>query len=251
MTSPIACKICYGAAYLAGHVDSNKCCIDRMGERLLPVGYDVAYHICSACGLIFTRDFDDWMWNDWRDRIYNDDYARVNPPIPGRENVPLHETPSYRKGMMIADWLAGRTSRPRILDYGAGGNPGGTGQALIDRGFDVTSYDPYCPESGDDDDVLREKFGLVVCIEVLEHIVDFDEFRQHMNIALSRDGQIWLETLIHPHPAPANILSSWYVAPRDGHVSVHTMPSLRELFRPIGMEIEFGHGFGRVMVSRV
>lgn len=248
MTTPIACKICGGAAHLFGPVDSNKCCIDRLGKRLMPRGYYVPYHVCAACGLIFTTSFDEWDPDEWRARIYNDDYAIVNPPIPGRENVPLEDTPSYQKGMMIADWLAGSGSHPRILDYGAGGNPGGTGRALLDRGYEVVSYDPF---AGPDMVILDSgNFDLIIAIEVLEHIVDFAGFRASMGILLAPKGQIWLETLLHPHPAPPNILSSWYVAPRDGHVSIHTMFSLRELFRPIGMRLEFGYGTSRVMVTR-
>ena len=46
---------------------------------------------------------------------------------------------------------------------------------------------------------------------------------------------IWIQTLVHPHPAPDDILSSWYISPRDGHVSIHTFWSLTLLFNLVGM----------------
>jgi hypothetical protein len=48
---------------------------------------------------------------------------------------------------------------------------------------------------------------------------------------LSRDGILWIQTLIHPHPAENDILSSWYIAPRNGHISIFTLPALTALFR--------------------
>ncbi len=182
---------------------------------------------------------DEWSPADFARRIYNAEYERINPPIPGKVDVPLKEMPSYLMGGYIASVFDGSQSRIRILDFGAGGDPGPTGQGLIDAGFRVHSYEPYrsIPIQPDG------KYELIIAIEVLEHCHDVWSVAKFMNDHLSDDGVIWIQTLLHQHPAPEDILASWYIAPRDGHISIHTMWSLTLLFGSIGMNfVQTVHG---------
>jgi SAM-dependent methyltransferase len=228
------CKVCQSPTRLLGFLDANRCCVDRLGKRFLPVSSEaVPYYGCSRCSFIFTTYMDGWSAEDFKTKIYNAEYERLNPAIPGRDHVPLKETPSYLAGKRIASLFQGSQQRIRVLDYGAGGNPGPTGLGLIDAGFSVQSYEPYRsdgqPPSG--------KFDVIVCIEVMEHCHDLGHVAAAMAQYLSDDGIILIQTLLHPHPIPDNILTSWYIAPRDGHVSIFTLPALTLLFRRVGINV--------------
>ena len=232
LEAPTVCKICNSAVKLVGSIDANKCCLDRLGKRALPISdVMVSYYSCNYCGFTFTNFMDNWAPEDFKRNIYNDDYGWINPPIPGRGIVPFKETPAYQKGLHIAALFDGSQSEIRVLDFGAGGNPGPTGQALIDRGFYVHSYEPFLANCAPPDG----KYDLIICIEVLEHCQDLKYVAEFMKRYLSRDGIIWVQTLVHPHPTPDDILSSWYISPRDGHVSIHTFLSLTLLFKSVGM----------------
>ena len=194
----------------------------------------VPYWACPNCGFVFTDLMDPWTPEDFRREIYNDDYGRANPPIPGRVDVPPRETPSYQAGRYIATFLAGSQPQIRILDFGSGGNPVPTGLALLDQGFTVHSYEPYRSNSSL---VADGRHDVIIAIEVFEHCHDLADLCAFMKSHLSRDGVLWIQTMLHPHPTPADVLNSWYIAPRDGHVSIFSLPALVMLFRKVGINI--------------
>ncbi len=228
----VPCKVCGSATEPIGSVDANKCCIDRFGPRSFPVSpIEVEYAACSNCGFIFTTYMDQWTDTEFKTNIYNADYEEINPPIIGRSDVPVHETPAYATGLRIAGLFDGAQSQIRILDFGAGGNPGATGQALIDSGFSVDSYDPYRADAP----AITGTYGLIIAIEVLEHCTDLASVRLFMRKHLAENGLVWVETLLHPFPTPPDALDSWYIAPRDGHISIHTFPSISLFFNSIGL----------------
>lgn len=242
----LRCKICASRAYPLGQVDRLRCCIDRLGTPFYPPsGEMVTYERCGSCGFIFARAFDRFSAAEWRDTIYNDDYERLNPPIPGHDGpVPLHRQPAYLKGVHIAHMLEAdrRTEqRARVLDFGSGGDPGPTGQALIDQGHEVVSFDPF--RGADTLPIDGRAPDLIIAIEVLEHVSDFDFLRAALDKMMPDHGQIYIETMLHPHDAGPDVMKSWYIAPRDGHISIHTPRSIAALFSAIGMGVHFGEGF--------
>lgn len=229
------CKCCGAGTTLSGYLDFNKSCLDRMGERVFPVSdVRLPYWACSNCGFVFTDHMDGWSGEDFKREIYNVDYLKVDPPIPGRVDVPVRETPAYAAGLYIASMLQGSQGEIRILDFGSGGDPGPTGLALAEQGFDLHSYDPYRSRSSE---APGDKYDVIVAIEVLEHCHNLDEVALFMKNHLSRDGVLWIQTLLHPHPAPADVLNSWYIAPRNGHISIFTLWALTLLFRKVGINI--------------
>jgi len=226
------CKICGAAAHYLGELDANKCCHDRFGTRMLPVSsIKIPYLGCSNCGLIFTTYMDNWTAEDFKKNIYNDDYNRINPAFLGNETGPLTQTASYQAGSFIASMFDGGQSEIRFLDFGSGGNPGPTGQAIMDAGFQVHSYDPYRADATQ----LEGRYEVIIAIEVLEHCHDLASVAEFFKKHVARDGLIWVQTQLQPLPTPKDILESWYIAPRDGHVSIHTVWSLTLLFNAIGM----------------
>jgi hypothetical protein len=148
--------------------------------------------------------------------------------------VPIRERPAYSMGQHIADAFDGNQPVVRILDFGSGGDPGPTGLALQDRGFRVFSYDPYRSDSTELPDGC---FDIIVAIEVFEHCHDLVALSQFMRDRLCREGLIWIQTMLHPHPTPNNVLRSWYIAPRNGHISIFSLPSLTALFRRVGINV--------------
>ena len=235
MTAPISCKCCHTTSPLLGTVDFNKTCVDRWGVKPFPLsGIPIPYHGCPSCGFVFTTAMDQWNAEEMTSKIYNADYIKADPPIPGRSNVPIKETPAYHKGKHIASFFEGAQKRIRLLDFGSGGNPGPTGLALQEEGFKLHSYDPF---RADTPPIADGCFDLIIAIEVLEHVTDLQQLGLFMKERLSSDGLIWIQTALHPHPTPPNILSSWYIAPRNGHVSIFTLHALSIFFRSFGINI--------------
>lgn len=229
----LACKVCGGSSPLAGHVDFNRTCWDRLGPRVFPVSEDrVPYYACRCCGFIFTPYCDDWSGAEFTARIYNGDYEKADPD-PGIANG-IEATGSYRRGVFLANMLDGNQGAIRLLDFGAGGNPGRMGQGLIDQGFDVVSYDPFF---GPGTALPAERFDVVYAVEVIEHCVDVKEAAARIGSRLADDGLLYLATKLHPYPTPPGILNSWYIAPRNGHISIFTLEALEILFAPVGIHL--------------
>ena len=232
---PPRCKCCGRVVALLGRIDFNRSCLDRIGTRVFPPSHRLLpYWRCEDCGFIFTDQMDAWSAEDFKREIYNDDYIKVDPPIPGRSDVPARQTPAYQAGRHIASFFGGGQNAIRILDFGAGGDPGPTGLALIDQGFTVQSHDPYRSDVCVTED---SRYDLIIAIEVLEHCNDLRDVQRFMQTHLADGGLLWIQTLLHPHPAPPDILSSWYIAPRNGHISIFSFVSLHLLFRQVGINI--------------
>lgn len=232
---PIECKCCQGQAHYLGSLDFNKCCIDRFGERTFPVSpLQIPYWSCERCGFTFTNHMDQWSVEDFRREIYNDDYRLADPQVYGRDDVPPRETPAYESGKFISALLDGSQSQIRVLDFGAGANPGPTGLALLDNGFNLTSYDAYRA------DIAKEpegQYDFIIAIEVVEHCHNLGELTDFMARHLGEHGMLWIATGLLAEPVTAEALNSWYVAPRNGHISIFSFTALAALFRPAGINI--------------
>jgi Methyltransferase domain len=230
------CKCCgFGDVVAVGTIDFNRSCMDRLGTRPFPASpIMVPYYACRRCSFVYTDLMDDWTPARFKAEIYNADYIQADPPIPGRANVPIREQPAYAAGLHIADKFEGCQSAIRVLDFGSGSDPGATGLALQERGFLVRSYDPYragmstAPEGS---------YELIVAIEVFEHCHDLQALGQFMQVHLAEEGLLWIQTMLHPHPTPPEILTSWYIAPRNGHISIFSLPALATLFRTVGINV--------------
>ena len=238
MNSSIQCKCCNADAPFVGTIDLNKSCHDRFGKRMFEnSSIDVFYYKCSKCGFIFTNHMDNWTPEDFKEKIYNFEYGLADGVIPGFEagaDDP-RKTISYNNGTNIANYFLDSKDQIKVLDFGAGGNPGNTGLALIDKGFDVTSFEPYLADQSSD--IKYHQYDLIIAIEVLEHCHDLLEVGYSLSKLLSRDGILWIQTALHPHPAGDDILSSWYIAPRNGHISIFTLPAITILFRRFEINI--------------
>jgi 2-polyprenyl-6-hydroxyphenyl methylase/3-demethylubiquinone-9 3-methyltransferase len=230
----LVCKCCGANAVHLGSVDFNKSCMDRPGSRVFPPSETlVPYFACQRCGFVFTNFMDAWSPNDFITRIYNDEYRKADPLllVSGGTSVPK-DTIAYHNGLRLASLLQGAERDIRVLDFGAGGNPGITGQALLDRGFQLDSYEPHlpggCPEP-------TGVYDLIVLIEVIEHCHDLHDVMRKIAARLSDTGLVYVTTALHPANPDANTLSSWYISPRNGHISIFSFPAICVLFRRFGL----------------
>lgn len=229
------CKCCGNRARFKGNIDFNRTCHDRIAGRVFPISdVLIPYFLCTNCGFIFTPHMDGWSGQEFRHHIYNDEYFKADAPLPGYETAGRRETISYKNGLRLAKLLDGAQNEIRILDYGAGGNPGDAGLALLDKGFDLESYEPHFSGS---DVAPVGRYDFIFMIEVIEHCHQLDDLAASMSRLMARDGLIHIQTLLHPHPAPGDVLESWYIAPRNGHISIFTFQALATLFRRHGINI--------------
>jgi 2-polyprenyl-6-hydroxyphenyl methylase/3-demethylubiquinone-9 3-methyltransferase len=221
-----ACKVCRAPAPWIGACDFAKSCSQNW--RLKPaIGVDVHYHRCPSCGLVFSPSFDQFSLQEWKTHIYNDEYLAIDPDYTGK------------RGELMAQTVAARFSHApgmAVIDYGCGMGIFGARLAALNWP-NVTSFDPYVPEFS-----RRPAAGadLVVACEVLEHAHNpMATFADMASLRTDR-GLIMATLLIPPPEETASILDWWYVAPRNGHVTIHSRKSLLVMADQVNLRVGIG-----------
>jgi SAM-dependent methyltransferase len=222
-TEPVACKICQGPSPLFGVIDFHKSCIEAQGRRFAPSGYPVYYRRCSVCSFAFTTAFDTWTYADFHQQIYNEDYIKVDPNF-----VEVRPTTNAQ---VMADTFQGSRTSIHILDYGGGS--GLTADLLRRQGFSAKTYDPF----SEFNEIPTERFDLISCFEVMEHVPSPRETVARMVSLLMETGAILFSTLVQPAEFDTIGLNWWYAGPRNGHVSLYSELSLELLFQLYGMRV--------------
>ena len=210
------CKICGASSPLFGVVDFNKNCLEQLGVKLDISGIPIYYRRCPECSFVFTDAFDDWTSEDFQQHIYNADYEKIDPEYTG--------TRAFRNAESIDKLFAANKAAMRMIDYG-----GGNGQLaglLIEKGYSAESYDPFSQHNSRPS--VRANF--ITCFEVIEHTNRPLEMLDDLLSLLEPAGVIVFSTAIQPDNFDAIGLSWWYVAPRNGHISIHSANSLIRLF---------------------
>ena len=218
------CK-CGGASALPfGMVDFHKNCASGAPAVLPPAGIPIAYYRCWECGFLFTTAFDRFTPDDFRRFIYNDEYRLVDPDF---------ETARSERTAAIVDALFPKSRTARILDYG-GGN-GALAQELRSKGYGhVDTYDPHVPPYA-----TRPQgcYDLILAFEVMEHTARPKRTFQDMDRFLAEEGLILFSTLLQPLDIAVLRTDWWYLAPRNGHISLYSQKSLRKLLKPLGLQL--------------
>lgn len=217
------CFVCTNIATPYDVVDFNKSCEENQGifEKLSLV--PVYYYRCTQCGFVFAPEIAQWTPEQFKEFIYNEDYARFDPDFAqARPNA---------NAEMLNKAFAGVREQITILDYG-GGN-GLMAQKLQQMGFTAESYDPFYdaekPASG-------QLYDLVSAFEVFEHTPFPLEMMNEILGYLKDNGILLFSTLksdenIYPHGR----LTWWYASPRNGHISIFSETSLRVLGKIYGL----------------
>ena len=222
----VPCKICGARTELQGCVDAGRSC-ERLRNIYLPLsGAPVYYHRCLHCRFVFTIAFDAWSSDDFRREIYNESYAAADPDYAdgsrARANAALTENAMRQFGAT------------RVLDYGGG--DGTLAAALRAKGLDATSWDPITDR--DNAAPAAGSFDLVTAFEVFEHTpTPFETASQALSL-LRPKGHLLFSTLLMDD-LPRQATDHWYIAPRNGHISLHTRASLQALFDRLGWAVRF------------
>ncbi len=224
----LPCKVCDGTAELYGVVDFSKSCEEQRGVFLEMAGVPVYYHRCPTCGLIFTSVFDHWSLAQFAEQIYNDQYATVDPDY-------LERRPASNADL-VASFIR-RASGPRVLDYG-GGN-GLLAGLLRARGIAASSWDAMI-DTGRPEPAA---FDVVTSFEVFEHTTNPVATCAQALSCLRPQG-VLLFTTLTVDTLPPRSAQFWYIAPRNGHVTIHTRASLARLFARFGYNL---HHFSDVL----
>jgi SAM-dependent methyltransferase len=180
----------------------------------------VPYVRCRNCRFIFTDHFDAWSSEMMGNRIYNADYHLADPEFDEqRPNATARD---------LAGWLRARRGGLVGLDYGGG--KGTLAKAMRGEGFDYDSYDPFFA----DNPLPRRNYDLVTSFEVMEHNPDPHGFLRTLLSFAKPDGAVLISTALAPDDVAPDW---WYIAPRNGHISIHSADSLHHLAARAGVHV--------------
>jgi 2-polyprenyl-3-methyl-5-hydroxy-6-metoxy-1,4-benzoquinol methylase len=201
----VACKICCGDCLFFASVDFSKHCNKQLS--LVPPSFEIVVdqYKFLICDFIFTSIIDDYI-------KFDPLYPRIRP-----------EANARLLSSVIQDaFLADR--RPKILDYGAGN--GMLSQILEDE-MPVENYDTLNPAF--DRLPADDRFGLIFCAEVVEHIPDPHSFMDDWQRLRSARGCVLFSTETQPADIDTVRANWWYLGPRNGHVSRYAHKTLQAL----------------------
>jgi 2-polyprenyl-6-hydroxyphenyl methylase/3-demethylubiquinone-9 3-methyltransferase len=221
----LKCKVCGNTANLFGRVDFNKHCDEGRSGKLPWSGKRIAYLRCTVCDFLFTRDFDAWSQADFAQKIYNAEYALVDPDFAERRPA--------GNASFISQTFSEYRDRISLLDYGGG--EGRMMELLRANGFQsVNTYDPFSVEHNVSND---QKHDLITAFEVFEHVPDPIATMRDITQRLKPESLLLFSTLLQPANFGAIGLSWWYVGPRNGHISIHSEKSLATLLKHFGLNL--------------
>jgi SAM-dependent methyltransferase len=206
-TQPLACKICAADT-------------EDFGNLRILDAFDARYRRCTRCGFVFVIE------PTWLDRAYEAAIAQSDTGIVVR-NLRLADTTAALIGLAFND-------ARRFLDFG-----GGAGlfvRLMRDRGYEFFLEDKYCENifAGGFDARQGDRFDVVTCMEVIEHLVDpLPAFRELAELAPAIVFSTELLPAANPRPG-----AWWYYAPETGqHVSFYTVQSLTRIGEALGMRL--------------
>jgi hypothetical protein len=213
-----ACKCCGGATSFFAGYDFSRTCEDQEKPVFARSGIDIPYYRCASCGFIFTSYFDGWSKETFAERIYNSDYLLADPDFAGLRPQHIAE--------QLSILLARAPTDIAILDYGGG--DGKLVRELELHGFENgESFDPFFSDGTQP----TGSFELVTAFEVVEHTAYPTLLFQDALSFLAPQGVLLFTTAIQNRKLDRDW---WYIAPRNGHISIHSYDSLQRLAAALG-----------------
>ncbi|HET9030418.1 MAG TPA: class I SAM-dependent methyltransferase [Candidatus Aquilonibacter sp.] len=214
------CKICGHATAAFGEVDFSKNC-EELAEPA--TGERVRYERCSVCGFVFTRHFDSWNHERFAERVYNADY--------GRFDLDYEETRPRNMARLLVNTFGDSLRERSLLDYGSG-----SGRFVEEVRPFVAHAAGFDPFTASDASLLDRRYDIVTCFEVLEH--ETDPMRAIRRLALAAsNGIVVHSTLVQNAEFDARGIEWWYIAPRNGHVSIFSRAALATAWQRVGFQV--------------
>lgn len=215
MFETLCCPICSGSEKLIFQKELNVSCGDYFeGRRLYETDAGIIDLVaCDDCGFTRFPEMFSWSADDFRARIYNEDYHLCDAPF------------EEERPQRLAKWLVPHLQGKSLLDYG-GGN-GRLAQLLFQQGVQACSFDPFYNNEKTD----QEQKDVVTAFEVVEHVPNQMQLFAEMKTFLKPNGVVIFSTLLRPQ----NLLPDWwYASPRNGHIAFHTHDSLSRIIKAAG-----------------
>lgn len=233
MNKNLICPVCSGASPLLDVVDFNKTCEEIKGKFFDLSGTPVYYALCGKCGFCFAPELLAWSPEEFKQRIYNEEYVLVDPDC-------IEARPRQNAENLIGSF-GDRAHAIKHLDYG-GGN-GQLSKLLNKANWQSTSYDPFINLNVDINGL--GKFDLITAFEVFEHVSDVKTLMSNLNTMLGPNGIILFSTLLTDGNIQKNRrIDWWYASPRNGHISLFSRESLSILAKQYGLNFgSFSAGF--------
>lgn len=218
----LVCPVCAHPADVLDVLDFNASCERARGRHFALCTIPIYYVHCRHCGFVGAPQMRRWTAAQWRERVYNADYAQVDPDF-------AQQRPAANARQLL-NWIGPHAAGLRHLDYG-GGN-GVLSQQLGAAGWHSQSWDPLHNQP-----LPSGPFDLITAFEVFEHASDPHGVMAALRTCLAESGVVLLSTLLSDGqlPQPGERLSWWYAAPRNGHISLHSAASLQHLARHHGL----------------
>ncbi len=162
----------------------------------------IGYNLCPNCKCCFTLDESTPETHNQGSEVRNEDPVNLER---------IRRIRHFTKGT-------------KLLDFGCG-----NGQFLNlarKQGFKASGIDQNTELTIED--YSNQKFDVINCVEVIEHLISPREIVDHFHRVLKPGGIVYLESSFTDHLG--NLANSGYVNPEIGHVLVHSRKSLEMLF---------------------
>ncbi|MBT8543381.1 methyltransferase domain-containing protein [Polynucleobacter paneuropaeus] len=220
------CPICNQQANPLGAVSLNKSCNQTNSLKLDNSEESIEFFRCVSCHHIFIENLSQWSRKNLSEKIYNSEFDIFDPDF-------LELRPRANSQYLVS-LLGEQLKRLRHLDFGSGN--GLLSELLSKLGTQSTSYDPYMGEYQTLAD--SESYDLITAFEVFQHLNDPKEALRKMGSMLNENGIILFSTLLSDSEiSEGRELNWWYVAPRNGHVSLFSKNSLELLGKQFGFQL--------------
>jgi SAM-dependent methyltransferase len=229
----LLCPVCSAGCALLDVVDFNKSCEEVRGNFLTLTGIPIYYVQCTNCSFCYAPEFADWPLSEFEEKIYNQDYALVDPDY-------IDVRPRANAATLTS--LFGNNPQAiKHLDYGGGS--GVLANLLNEANFQSVSYDPFVDRQMEISQLGQ--FDLITAFEVFEHVPDVQQLMANLRALLAPDGIVLFSTLLSDgNIQPNQRLSWWYASPRNGHISLFSKKSLALLAQHYGFTFgSFSVGF--------
>jgi hypothetical protein len=186
--------------------------------------YPVKYFRCSSCGFVQTEA------PYWLEEAYSSAISKLDTGILSR-NLSNQTITTALLNLLYP-------KAKSFLDYGAG--HGIFVRLMRDRGFSFSWYDLHATNdyARGFEHIKDDTYDFVTSFEVLEHLVDPIS---ELSIMMSRSPNVFVSTILLPHPTP-KVSDWWYYSPITGqHISFYTLDALRLIARRFGRNL-LSHG---------